>query len=73
LESQGISSHEFIIARSYALAQMKGYEEALRYLQPYEGILVNTAKIQYQQMLEMFTDSKHIFDSLTTVEGTSIM
>ena len=73
MESQGISSHEFIIVRSYALAQMKGYEEALIYLQQYEGILVNTAKTQYQQMLEMFTESKHIFDSLTTVEGTSIM
>jgi hypothetical protein len=59
-------SHELVIVKSYALAHTKGYPEALRYLQPFEGLLINAAKIQYQQMQDMFIESAPLFDPLTT-------
>jgi hypothetical protein len=36
-------------------------------------LLINAAKIQYQQMLDMFAESAPLFDSLTTIEGTSVL
>jgi hypothetical protein len=61
-----------MVVKSYALSQSKSYEEALRYLQKADGLLVNAAKIQYQQMLNMYAESQGLFDALTTPEGSAL-
>lgn len=43
-----------MVVKSYAVSQTKGYQDALRGLDNAEGLLVNAAKIQYQQMLSMY-------------------
>lgn len=62
LESQGITTTELTIIKSYAISHTKGYGKALDSIASLSTPLANIAKIQYQQMSGCFGGCIDLFD-----------